>query len=77
MIEKAIAVLNNTINETKENVKHYPKIVSGYWFVYNAELDEYVNTNVNAHGIKGDTGNGISSAILNNDDTLTLTFTNG
>lgn len=27
--------------------------------------------------IKGDTGNGISSAVLNSDYTLTLTFTDG
>lgn len=77
LITTAVAALNHALEKTEENVKHYPKIVSGYWFVYNAELDEYVNTNVDAHGIKGDTGNGISSAILNNDDTLTLTFTNG
>ena len=64
-------------NQSETNVSHYPKIVNDYWYVWDATNGEYINTNVYANGIKGDTGNGISSAVLNNDYTLTLTFTDG
>ena len=64
-------------NQSETNVSHYPKIVNDYWYVWDATNGEYINTNVDANGIKGDNGNGISSAVLNNDYTLTLTFTDG
>ena len=64
-------------NQSETNVSHYPKIVNDYWYVWDATNGEYINTNVDANGIKGDKGNGISSAVLNNDYTLTLTFTDG
>lgn len=64
-------------NQTETNVSHYPKIVNDYWYIWDATNREYVNTNVDANGIKGDKGNGIQSAVLNNDYTLTLTFTDG
>lgn len=51
-----------------------PKIVSGYWYVYDVDLNEYVNTGVKA---EGQDGVGISSAVLNADYTLTLTFSDG
>ena len=62
-------------NQTETNVSHYPKIVNDYWYIWDATNREYVNTNVDANGIKGDTGNGIASIALNDDYTLTITFT--
>ncbi|MBQ4060665.1 MAG: metallophosphoesterase [Bacilli bacterium] len=56
---------------------HTPVITiqNGYWYI------DGVNTNVLAEGIKGDTGNGISSIELTSSkglvDTYTITFTNG
>lgn len=62
-------------NQSETNVSHYPKIVNDYWYVWDATNGEYINTNVDANGIKGDTGNGIASVALNDDYTLTITFT--
>ena len=62
-------------NQTETNVTHYPKIIGEYWYVWDAINEEYINTNVDANGIKGDTGRGIASIALNDDYTLTITFT--
>jgi len=62
-------------NQTETNVTHYPKIIGEYWYVWDATNGEYINTNVDANGIKGDTGRGIASIALNDDYTLTITFT--
>ena len=70
-------------NQSVTNVTHYPKVVDGYWYVWDASKNEYVNTNVDARGTKGDkgdigkTGNGIENTVLNSDYTLTITFTDG
>ena len=70
-------------NQSATNVTHYPKVVDGYWYVWDASNNEYVNTNVDARGVKGNkgdigkTGNGIENTALNSDYTLTITFTDG
>ena len=67
-------------NQSATNVTHYPKVVDGYWYVWDASKNEYVNTNVYARGVKGDkgdVGNGIENTVLNSDYTLTITFTDG
>lgn len=67
-------------NQSATNVTHYPKVVDGYWYVWDASKNEYVNTNVDARGIKGDKGDigiGIENTVLNSDYTLTITFTDG
>lgn len=56
VIEKAISTLNNAIIATEQNVKHYPKIIDNYWYVYDAQSQEYVNTNIYAYGIQGQQG---------------------
>ena len=43
-------------NQSETNVTHYPKVVDGYWYVWDANSSEYVNTNIDARGIKGDVG---------------------
>lgn len=70
-------------NQSETNASHYPKIVNGFWYVWDASNNEFKNTDVDAHGLKGDkgdkgdTGNGIASTVLNSDYTLTITFTDG
>lgn len=48
IITEAIAVLNEAIEQTEANVLHYPKIVGGYWYVWDAENEQWVNTEVHA-----------------------------
>jgi len=74
IVTGAIHSLNEAIRKTQENVEHYPEIRNEVWYVWDAELGDYVSTNVRANGI---VGNGIASAVLNNDYTLTLNFTDG
>ena len=45
-ITQAIALLNIAVDETQTNVTHYPKIVDDYWYVWDAENGEWVNTDV-------------------------------
>ena len=74
IVTGAIHSLNEAIRKTQENVEHYPEIRDEVWYAWDAELDDYVNTGVRANGI---VGNGIASAVLNDDYTLTLNFTDG
>lgn len=74
IITSAINGLNEAIRKTNENVEHYPEIRDEVWYVWDAEQGDYVSTDVRANGI---VGNGIESAVLNNDYTLTLNFTDG
>lgn len=74
IITGAITALNAAVEKTEQNVEHYPKIIDEQWYTWDAENGEYVATGVSANG---NTGNGIESAILNNDYTLTLNFTDG
>ena len=39
--------------EAKTAVTHYPKIVDGYWYVWNAETETWVNTGIRAEGRDG------------------------
>lgn len=77
LITQAIAALNTAVQESERNVSLYPKIIDGYWYLYDATEDDYVNTGVSATGLKGDTGNGIANATFNLNGSLTLTFTDG
>jgi hypothetical protein len=67
----------------REAVGHYPKIVDGVWYVWDADAGVFVSTDIAATGPKGETGdrgetgNGIDSAIMNDDYTLTINFTDG
>ena len=40
-------------DEAKTAVTHYPKIVNGYWYVWNAETETWVNTEIRAEGRDG------------------------
>lgn len=43
-------------DEAKTAVTHYPKIVDGYWYVWNAETETWVNTGIRAEGRDGTDG---------------------
>jgi len=60
-------MISSTV-EDPDNAKIYVKLENSWGFITDMS---------GAQGIKGDTGNGIDSAVLNADYTLTLTFTNG
>ena len=72
IISAALASLSSAVAQTESNVSHYPIIQDETWYVWDAAIENYVSTEVPANGI---VGNGISSAILNNDYTLTINFT--
>lgn len=52
-ISDAIAALNVAVDRTEGNVKKYPKVVDGYWHVWDAETGDFVNTNQKAQGEQG------------------------
>lgn len=52
-ITTIIAALNEAVNKSQDNLKHNPKIIEGYWYIYNAETNEYINTEIDAHGLPG------------------------
>jgi hypothetical protein len=70
-IEAAIAALNEAVTAAGVAIEHYPRITDGVWQVWDVTAGEWISTEVGA------TGNGIAGATLNQDYTLTLTFTNG
>lgn len=77
VIDQTIAALQAAVAKSETNVTHYPCIIDGYWYVWDAEQNAFVNTEVSGHGEKGDDGNGISRIELNPDYTLTFYYTNG
>ena len=77
VIDQTIAALQVAVARSETNVTHYPCIIDGYWYVWDAEQNAFVNTEVSGHGEKGDDGNGIARITLNDDYTLTFYYTNG
>lgn len=55
-ITEAIAALNVAVEQSETNVTHYPRIIDGYWNVWNAQTEAFVSTGVEAQGEKGDGG---------------------
>ena len=52
-----VNLINEVLNEVKEiaqqsaeNVKHYPIIQNGYWYVWSTEEQYYINTQIKANG---------------------------
>lgn len=74
IISAALSDLAAAVQQTETNVSHYPQIRDEEWYVWSAEANDYVATGVSANGI---VGNGIASAVLNDDYSLTLNFTDG
>lgn len=91
IITAAIEEATAAVNQTATNVSHYPIIQNNMWYLWDAETQEYVNTNVDASGIPGPQGKGIVSInktstsglvdtytiVYTDDSTSTFTVTNG
>lgn len=71
VIGELVDAMNNAVAQCEAYVEHYPTVVDGYWYTWDEATEQFVTTGVPA------TGNGIASAQLNQDYTLTLTFTDG
>jgi len=56
VITQTIAALNAAVEKCETNVSHYPHIVDGYWYCWDANEGTYANTNVPATGPQGQTG---------------------
>ena len=69
--------MNAIIDEAREALGKPPKIQNDTRWLWDSEKKAYVDTGSPAHGKKGETGNGIASTVLNDDYTLTITFTDG
>lgn len=52
-ISDAIAALNVAVERTEGNVKKYPKVVDGFWHVWDAETGDFVSTGQKAQGEQG------------------------
>ena len=66
-----------TLTELAEQILHTtqpPEIRNGYWYIFDPDTGEYVNSGVKA---EGEDGVGITGAQLNADYTLTLSFSDG
>lgn len=51
IISNALIALDQAVQQTQANVDHYPTIGDdGYWYAWDAETSQYVNTGVKASG---------------------------
>ena len=84
--------MNEIVDAAREALGKPPKIQNGTWWLWDSEKKAYADTGSPAKGKqgekgetgaqgqkgeKGETGNGIASTVLNEDYTLTITFTDG
>lgn len=53
VITETIAALNTAVAEAQEAITHYPKVVDGYWYVWDVADSEYVTTGVKSTGEDG------------------------
>lgn len=56
VITQAIAALNDAVETVEAGVEHYPKVIDGYWYIWDEETQEWVSTGEKAQGEKGDRG---------------------
>ena len=83
VITETIAALQSAVAKSDTNVTHYPKIEDDTWRVWDAEANDWADTEVTAtgpqgeQGIQGETGVGISGITFNPDYTLTITLDDG
>lgn len=62
-IDALVAALNSGVARAEEAVEHYPKIVEGYWYVWDGDAEEYVPTGIKAEGVDGTDGTSPSVTI--------------
>lgn len=65
------------VADAKQALDKVPIIRNGTFWTWNTSTGEYADTGISAAGEQGDTGNGIEDCVLNDDYTLTISFTDG
>ena len=55
-IDEAILALQQALYEAGVTVSHYPQVQNGYWYTWDVENGEWVNTGVQAQGEQGNPG---------------------
>lgn len=89
----AAALAREYAENAYEASQHYPVIIDGYWYLWDVDNQQFVNTNIAAQGpqgvqgetgpqgIQGETGNGIASigetSATGLRRTFTITYTDG
>lgn len=81
LIDQLVAALDEGVDQAEAAaaqaeaaVEKYPRVINGNWYVWDEATEEWIDTEVPA---TGEAGVGIASVTLNDDYTLTFTFTNG
>lgn len=55
IISSALIEVHEAVEKTETNVEHYPTIIENVWYLWDADLREYVSTGVHANCISGGT----------------------
>ena len=71
-LEQKVDEISAATEQAKDTFLKYPKIVDDYWYIYDIQTQDWINTEVKA---LGEDGVGIRDIFFNNDYTLTITFT--
>ena len=71
-LEQKVDEISTATEQAKDTFLKYPKIVNNYWYAYDIQTKNWINTEVKA---LGEDGLGIKEISFNNDYTLTITFT--
>ena len=71
-LEQKVDEISTATEQAKDTFLKYPKIVDDYWYIYDIQTQDWINTEVKA---LGEDGVGIRDIFFNNDYTLTITFT--
>lgn len=71
-LEQKVDEISTVTKQAKDTFLKYPKIVNNYWYAYDIQTKNWINTEVKA---LGEDGLGIKEVSFNNDYTLTITFT--
>ena len=53
-ITNALDIITANIARIEDNVSHYPKIIDGYWYIWDSTQNEYVNSNISIEGINSE-----------------------
>ena len=73
-LEQKVDEISTATEQAKDTFLKYPKIVDDYWYAYDIQTKNWINTEIKA---LGEDGIGIRDVSFNNDYTLTITFTDG
>lgn len=73
-LESKIDDMDIATEEAKDTFLKYPKIIDDYWYIYDIENKEWINSNIKALGMDGI---GVKNARFNEDYSVTFIFTDG